>query len=124
MCIRDRARVAEREARDAEAKAQRNLEVAERMAYNTDMLLAQRDWEDANIGHLRELLDRHRNRDDLKGFEWGYWSRLLRSDLLTLKGHSGSVTSVSFSPDGKRIVSGGLYKPLKVWDISSLATSK
>jgi len=31
---------------------------------------------------------------------------------------------VSFSPDGKRIVSGGWDDTLKVWDISSLDTSK
>jgi len=46
---------------------------------------------------------------------------------LTLKGHSGvfgSVTSVSFSPDGKRIVSGSGDKTVKIWDISSLDTSK
>ena len=35
---------------------------------------------------------------------------------LTLKGHSGWVNSVSFSPDGKRIVSGSVDKTLKVWD--------
>ena len=54
-------------------------------------------------------------------------------ETLTLKGHSGFVQSVSFSPDGKRIVSGGGYRTAvfaglrgvaKVWDISSLATSK
>jgi WD40 repeat protein len=53
-------------------------------------------------------------------------------ETLTLKGHSGSVHSVSFSPDGKRIVSGGGYRTVfdglrgvaKVWDISSLDTSK
>ena len=56
--------------------------------YNSDMLLPQRDWEDANIAHLQLLLDRHRNRDDLKGFEWAYWNRLVHSDLLTLKGHT------------------------------------
>mgnify|MGYP001149382397 CR=1 FL=1 len=81
------------------------------------MLLAQRDWEDANIGHLRELLDRYRNRDDLKGFEWGYWNRLVNSDLFTLDGHLGAVYSMSFSPDGKRIVSGGIRdSAVKVWD--------
>ena len=45
-------------------------------------------------------------------------------EALTLKGHSSVVTSVSFSPDGKRIVSGSADKTLKVWDISSLHTSK
>ncbi len=35
---------------------------------------------------------------------------------LTLKGHAGPVTSVSFSPDGKRIVSGSDDNSLKVWD--------
>jgi len=45
-------------------------------------------------------------------------------ETLTLKGHSDRVNSVSFSPDGTRIVSGGDDKTLKVWDISSLDTSK
>jgi len=40
-------------------------------------------------------------------------------ETLTLKGHSGRVASVSFSPDGKRIVTGG-DDTVKVWDISSM----
>ena len=36
-------------------------------------------------------------------------------ETLTLKGHSGLVYSVSFSPDGKRIVSGSGDKTVKVW---------
>jgi WD40 repeat protein len=50
--------------------------------------------------------------------------RLAAETSLTLKGHSGPVTSVSFSPDGKRIVSGSRDSSLKVWDIWSLDTSK
>jgi WD40 repeat protein len=45
-------------------------------------------------------------------------------ETLTLKGHTRGVYSVSFSPDGKRIVSGSDDKTVKIWDISSLATSK
>jgi WD40 repeat protein len=37
-------------------------------------------------------------------------------ETLTLIGHSESVNSVSFSPDGKRIVSGSFGNTLKVWD--------
>ena len=39
-----------------------------------------------------------------------------RAELLTLKGHTGSVWSASFSPDGSRIVTGSRDKTAKVWD--------
>ena len=39
--------------------------------------------------------------------------------MLTLKGHTDQVTSVAFSPDGKRIVSGSEDQTLKVWDATS-----
>ena len=34
-------------------------------------------------------------------------------------GHSGCVTSVSFSPDGNRIVSGSNDQTLRVWDATT-----
>ena len=34
------------------------------------------------------------------------WDADSGKELLTLKGHTGGVTSVAFSPDGKRLVSG------------------
>ena len=44
------------------------------------------------------------------------WDAQTGQETLTLKGHSNAVMSVSFSPDGKRIVSGSVDKTLKVWD--------
>jgi WD40 repeat protein len=35
--------------------------------------------------------------------------------VCTLTGHSGKVTSISFSPDGKHIVSGSHDKLVKIW---------
>ena len=32
------------------------------------------------------------------------------------KGHSGAVTSASFSPNGKRVVSGSIDQLVKIWD--------
>lgn len=40
-------------------------------------------------------------------------------ELRTLKGHTARVMSVSFSPDGQRIVSGNLDNTIKVWDAES-----
>jgi WD40 repeat protein len=39
--------------------------------------------------------------------------------LRTFKGHTSTVTAVSFSPDGRQALSGSDDKTLKLWDVSS-----
>ena len=39
--------------------------------------------------------------------------------MRTLKGHRGGVSSVAFSPDGKRGVSGSHDRSVKLWDFET-----
>jgi eukaryotic-like serine/threonine-protein kinase len=50
------------------------------------------------------------------------WGAKTGADLLTLKGHTGRVSSATFSPDGSRIVTRGDDGTVKVWDAKSGAT--
>ena len=39
--------------------------------------------------------------------------------MCTLRGHTGTVVSLSFSPDGKSVVSGSADKLVKIWDVEA-----
>jgi WD40 repeat protein len=84
---------------------------------------AYREWEANNVGLAEQLLD------DCpaarRGWEWHLVKRLCHLERRTLRGHTASVLSVAFSPDGSRVASGaGAFNDarsddeagLKLWD--------
>jgi len=106
---------------EAERRAEEKEKQVRRRAYQSDMLVAQRDWDNSNVRHLLELLDRYQDDEAVRGFEWHYWQRLCHAPkkVTTFRGHKDDVCCIAISPDGTRVASGSLDKTVKVWEMNS-----
>jgi eukaryotic-like serine/threonine-protein kinase len=112
-------------ARQEQARAEMMAHRARAHAYGSDMLTAQRAWEDNLTSQFDDLLDRQRpaNTDnvDVRGFEWHYWRRrAAESSNSTIVGrHAAAVNKTCFSPDGKRLASASSDGTVKVWAVGA-----
>jgi WD40 repeat protein/serine/threonine protein kinase len=90
-------------AREKEQTA-REREILRRQLYVNRVNLAQREWSAGHPAQAERLLDACP--PDLRNWEWRYCKQLCHPDLRTLRGHSQSVQTVAFSPDGTLLVTG------------------
>ncbi len=122
------------EANEQKANTQRDEVKAlndqlQRTLYASNMNLAKNALDQHEVSRVLSLLDQHRPKPgepDLRGFEWHFLNRLCQADArLTLKLNKFLLSSVTFSPDGKRVItstgSGGsmgvrIEAELKCWD--------
>ena len=96
----EKATAAEGLAKREASNAQLNFKIAEQRAYFSDMLLLRQTWAESNIGQFEKLLNRYRDRVDLRNFEWSYWNRTSTTELVSLPGTSNYIHRIEFSPDG------------------------
>jgi WD40 repeat protein len=105
----DKTSVAQHEKKRAEEQLGR----AEWLVYAGKLSLAQRAFAEGKIDLA--LLYLEECQWNLRGWEHRHlWTRC--NARQTLLGHSGAVTSVAFSPDGRCIVTGSEDQTAKVWD--------
>ena len=101
-------------ATQAEKRAVSQKRRIEKLLYVNQIRFAESAWERGDVTEAWSHLNASQwNR---RHWEHDYLYSKFTAAQTTLQGHTNSVLSVSFSPDGERIVSGSLDNTLKVWD--------
>jgi WD40 repeat protein/tRNA A-37 threonylcarbamoyl transferase component Bud32 len=115
----DAAQRAESEAR----RAGSNELSAQLQLYAADVFLASQALEAGNYGLARTALGSQRPRTgqpDRRGFEWFHlWARSQGSQMHVLSGHTQAVAALTFSQDGRRLVSGGRDGRVFFWNMAT-----
>jgi WD40 repeat protein len=101
-------------------RAEQQVRANRRLLYSAHMNLAARDWRDASIERMRDLLANHLpgpGQTDLRGFDWYLLWALAHPDSQSRQ-FSGEFSSVVISPDLKMIATGE-DGDVKLWNMAS-----
>jgi len=79
---RETEQLAESKAQTEADRADVEAKTSRRYLYAAHMNLAQVAFEKDRFSTTTNLLDRYRETDDLRGFEWYYWDRVCHSELM------------------------------------------
>src|SRR5262249_5175138 len=86
-------------------------------SYFQRIALAEDEQHAGRTGRAEQVLDACPA--DLRGWEWYFLKRSLRSWPLTLRGHTGEVWDAAFARDGRTIASASFDLTAKIWDATT-----
>jgi hypothetical protein len=101
LAAKEKAVTAEKAEAEQRARAVAERDRAEASLYVNQIYLAQRCWLAENVQHADRLLAA--TPKPLRNWEWGYLTRTLHPELLTLPGNGQFTMRLAFNRDGNRM---------------------
>jgi sugar lactone lactonase YvrE len=105
------------EAEQAKEREKREHDRAERLLYAKELELAQREWEANHAAAAWQHLEATRR--DLRGWEYHHLATFFNRGQITVREHTGPVTCVAFSPQGKFAASASADRTVKLWRVDN-----